>query len=97
MPTPSERTGVSEAVSAQIRAERAAARLTVEEASERSGIAYSTYRKLDDGRGVANSEQLTRLCRRAFDIPLSEFFRRVEARIANPGDASGTARPHETG
>ena len=88
MPAPRERTGLSEAVAAQIRAERSAARLTVEETAKRSGIPYSTYRKLDDGTGTADAEQLGRLTRRVYGITLREFFARVEGRMA-AGESGG--------
>lgn len=81
MPRPRERSGLSEALAAQIRAERSAARLTVQETAERSGIPYSTYRKLDDGSGTPDAVQLSRLCR-VYGITLSEFFARVESRYA---------------
>jgi transcriptional regulator with XRE-family HTH domain len=82
MPAPRERAELSEAIAAQIRAERSAARLTVEETAKRSGIPYATYRKLDDGRGTVDAEQLNRLCRDVYGITLREFFERVESRLA---------------
>lgn len=92
MPAPRERTGLSEAVAAQIRAERSAARLTVEEVAKQSGIPYGTYRKLDDGTGTVDAEQLYRLCQ-VYGITLREFFSRVEGRLAakSQGGAGGSA------
>lgn len=92
MPSPRERTGLTEAVAAQIRAERSAARLTIEETAKRSGIPYGTYRKLDDGSGTVDAEQLARLCRHVYGISLAEFFIRVEQRLAAGGGVSDTSR-----
>lgn len=96
MPAPRERTGVSDAVAAQIRAERAAVQLTLEQVAKGSGIPFSTYRKLDDGRGVPDSSQLARLCQ-VWGIPLSEFFRRVEARLATQNAGTGTGSRQQSG
>lgn len=92
MPAPRERTGLSEALVAQIRAERSAARLTLREVSQQSGIPFSTYRKLDDGTGTPDAEQLYRLCQ-VYGITLREFFSRVEGRLAakSQGGAGGSA------
>jgi len=74
-----ERSPWSSAVAAQIRAERAAARMTRKQMVEASGIPLSTYRRLETGERVADATQLARLCG-AFGLPISEFFRRVEQR-----------------
>ena len=55
---PRERSGLSEAVAAQIRAERSAKRLTIEQTAKQAGIPFSTYYKLDNGSGSADAEQL---------------------------------------
>lgn len=86
MPSARERTQLSDAIAAQIRAERSAARMTIEKTAEKSGIPYGTYRKLDDGSRTVDAEQLYRLCRRVFGITLREFFLRVEQRLATQGD-----------
>jgi DNA-binding XRE family transcriptional regulator len=75
-----ERTLWSEATAAQIRAERAAAGLTQIELAERAGMPRITYVRLEKGSRVADVSQLEKLCR-AFDLPMSEFFRRVEERV----------------
>lgn len=77
---------LSEAIAAQIRAERSAARLTLQEVAQKSGVPYSTYRKLDDGSGSADAEQLHRLCSRVYGISLRTFFERVEQRLAQSAD-----------
>ena len=74
-----ERTPWSDAVSAQIRAERAAKQWTRLEMATASGIPVSTYRRLETAERVADASQLARLCG-ALGMPLSEFFRRVEQR-----------------
>ena len=77
-----ERSALHEAVAAQIRGERSALRLTMEQTAKQAGIPFSTYRKLDDGSGTADAEQLYRLCTRVYGFTLREFFSRVEARLA---------------
>lgn len=83
---PRERSGLSQAVAAQIRAERSAARLTIEQTAKKARIPYSTFRKLDDGTGLANADQLGALCSRVWGITLAEFFARVERRLATRPD-----------
>lgn len=85
-PSRGNRSGLSKAIAAQIRAERAAAKLTVEQTAELAGLRYSTFRKLDNGTGVANSEQLYALCNRVYKISLREFFERTEQRLAAQPD-----------
>lgn len=75
-----ERTLWSEATAAQIRAERAAAGLTQIDLAKRAGMPRITYVRLETGSRVADVSQLEKLCR-ALDIPMSEFFRRIESRI----------------
>jgi DNA-binding XRE family transcriptional regulator len=74
-----ERSPWSESVAAQIRAERAAASLTQDELVALSGIPRSTYIRLERGQRVADVSQLARICG-ALELPLSEFWQRVEAR-----------------
>lgn len=74
-----ERSAWSEAVAAQIRAERAAGGLTQAQMIERSGIARSTYIRLEKNIRVADASQIGRICE-ALGLSLSEFFRRVEER-----------------
>lgn len=69
-------------VAAQIRAERAAAKLTGAEMMHKSGISRSTYLRIESGTHVADTTQLARICG-ALGLTLSEFFHRVEARLIN--------------
>ena len=80
-----ERSAWSDAVSAQIRAERAAAGLTQADVVKRSGIPRSTYIRIESGSRVPDVTQLARLCD-SWGLGLSEFFRRVEGRMVTPGE-----------
>jgi len=75
--TKRERSPWSDAVAAQIRAERAARGLTQADMVERSGVPRSTYIRLERGQRVADSTQLARLCA-VWELRVSEFFARVE-------------------
>lgn len=68
---------MSAAVADQIRAERARKRWTVNTMAERSGLARSTYYKLETGDRVADVSQLGHICA-AIGLSLSEFLMRVE-------------------
>lgn len=90
--TKRERSPWSDAVAAQIRAERAAGGYSQAEMIARSGIPRSTYIRLEHGDKpspagrIADATQIARLCQ-AWGILPSEFFRRVEERLAaNPPD-----------
>lgn len=74
-----ERSPWSEAASATIRAERAAAGLTQAQMIAKSGLSRSTYIRLESGSSVADVTQLARICG-AVGLSLSEFLRRVEQR-----------------
>jgi len=76
-------------VAAQIRAERAAAKLTGAEMIEASGIKRSTYLRIESGSHVADTTQIARICG-VFGISLSDFFHRVEARMV-AGSKNGTS------
>lgn len=80
MATPRERSDFSESVAAQVRAERAAGGYTQAEIVRRSGLARSTYLRIEAGTHVADTTQLARICG-VYGLPLSEFFARVEARL----------------
>lgn len=69
----------SQAVAAQIRAERAAANLTQAEMIDLTGLSRSTYIRLEKGEHVSDVSQLARICG-ALRMPLSEFLMRVERR-----------------
>lgn len=94
MPSARERTELSDAIAAQIRAERSAARMTIEKTAEKSGIPYGTYRKLDAGTRTVDAEQLNRLCRNVFGISLRDFFVRVEQRMAAAQADDDDTRPN---
>lgn len=74
-----ERSAWSDAVAEQIRAERAILHWTQKKVYEAAGLPRSTYIRLENGKRVADSTQLSRLCG-VYGIPISEFFRRVEER-----------------
>lgn len=75
-----EQSGWSRTVAAQIRAERAASGLTQSEVMARSGIARSTYLRIESGKHIADTTELAKITE-ALDLAMSEFFRRVENRI----------------
>ena len=75
-----QRSDWSDMVAAQIRAERAAADLTQREVMRRSGIAKSTYIRIEAGVHIADTTELARIAQ-ALGVPLSELFRRVENRM----------------
>lgn len=74
-----ERSVFSDAVAAQIRAERAAKKMTQTDLVKASGIPRTTYLRLESGERVADTTQLYRITE-ALGLSLSEFFRRVEER-----------------
>jgi len=74
-----QRTPWSDAVAAQVRAERAAAGWTQMEMVRRAGLSRSTYMRIERGTHIADTSELAHICA-AVGIPLSEFFRRVENR-----------------
>ena len=75
-----ERSAFSDAVAAQVRAERAARQMTQAALVEASGIPRSTLIRIESGARVADSTQLHRLTL-ALGLSLSEFFERVESRL----------------
>lgn len=79
MDTSRERSPWSDAVAAQIRAERAAKGWTQKQMFERAGIPRSTYIRMEKGDRVADATQLARVCG-ALGMRLSEFWTRVEQR-----------------
>lgn len=82
MATPRERSDFSEAVAAQVRAERAAAGITQAEVVRRSGLSRSTYLRIESGAHIADTTQLARICG-VYGLALSAFFERVEDRVAS--------------
>jgi len=77
-----ERSSWSDAVAAQVRAERAHAGWTQVEMVERTGLSRSTFMRLESGEHVADVSELARVCG-AIGVPASEFFRRIEGRMAH--------------
>jgi len=75
-----KRSGWSQTVAAQIRAERAASGLTQIEVYTRAGIPRSTYLRIERGTHVADTTELAKIAD-VLDVCMSEFFRRVENRM----------------
>lgn len=65
----------------QLKADRAAAGLTQDEASRRAGMSKNSVERLENGQRVADSEQLGRLCS-VYGTDLGTFFARVDERLA---------------
>jgi DNA-binding XRE family transcriptional regulator len=81
MPTGSQKPTVfSLMVAAQVRAERAAARLTGAKMIEKTGLSRSTYLRIENGTRIADAVEIGQICS-ALGMPVSEFFHRVEARL----------------
>lgn len=76
----------SDQLAATIRAERSAAGLTQSEMVTRTGIARSTYVRMEKGERVADITQIGLICQ-ALKLPLSTFMRRVEERVTQVDDA----------
>ena len=72
-----ERSEWSDAVAAEIRAQRARAKLTQAEVIERSGLGASTYVRIEQGKRVPDVTQLWRICR-ALGVQPSELVARAE-------------------
>lgn len=83
---------LSDAIAAQLRAERAIADMTVDELAKRSGVSRSSLMQILKGHRVADVTQVEALCR-ALDVPLIALFQRAEARLretpADKAHASG--------
>ena len=77
---PRERSLWAATVAAQIRAEQGAMNVTMKEFSRLAGIPRNTYWKLQAGETIADTDQIAKICG-ALGIPVSEFYRRVEARF----------------
>lgn len=71
---------LSQAVSATLRAERAAARLTQTELAERSGLGYQTVMRLEKGERSPSVAQLAALCS-VLGLSMSELVERAEQRL----------------
>lgn len=75
-----EQGSFSEAVAAQVRAERAARQMTQVDLAEASGLARSTLVRIEKGSRVADATQLHRIMT-ALGVTMTEFFQRVEGRL----------------
>ena len=75
-----ERSDLSVAVAAQIRAERAARGWTQAQVEQASGLPHSTYVRIESGSRVVNVSQLHRLAR-TFGIRPSVLIQRAYDRI----------------
>lgn len=81
----------AQAVSAQIRAERAAARLTQEEVAERAEMSKSTFIRLETGERKPDVDQLDRLAR-AFGVTMTQIIERAESRMSRRTPQHGPSR-----
>lgn len=89
-----ERSDFSDAVAAQVRAERAAADLTQAQVYEPAGLSRSTYIRLESGTHIADTTQLAHICT-ALGVSIPDFFTRVanRAQAAEVDDAPAPRRP----
>ena len=83
MDTP--RSDLSACFADQLRAERAAKRMSRAELSSASGLSAKTIQRLEDNDREMNTDQLARLCR-ALEVSLVDFVRRAEERMSRPKD-----------
>jgi transcriptional regulator with XRE-family HTH domain len=74
-----DRSPLSAAFAEQMRAERAASRLSQSGLAKRSGISLSTIKRLESNEREMDTDQLDRLCR-SFGLTITEFVVRAEAR-----------------
>lgn len=72
----------TQAVAAQIRAERAARGLTQQAVMDLAGFAKSTYLRMESGERVVDSDQVAQLCA-AYNMRVSTFFARAEERMVD--------------
>jgi transcriptional regulator with XRE-family HTH domain len=79
---------LSDAIAAQLRAERAIANMTVDELVKRSGVSRNALLAVLNAKRTADVTQVEAICR-ALGVPLIDLFRRAEARLADtPTDKS---------
>lgn len=72
------------ALSQTLKAERAAAGLSLDELAARSGLSRSTVVRLDSGARSIRTDQLAFICA-ALGLRMSEFIRRAEERMVTNG------------
>src|SRR5689334_2179773 len=82
---------LSVAVAAQLRAERAAANITIDKLAAKAGISRGTLMKVLNGEVTADVVQVERISR-ALGIPMIEMFVRAEARLAADQGAASDAQ-----
>lgn len=90
---------MTQAVADQIRAERAAARLTQREVWTRAGLTRSTYLRIEDAERDINTAQLAALAP-VFGLTLTQLVERAETRHrrgtpSHGGRAAGARRNAE--
>lgn len=83
-------TQTSQAIAAQIRAERSARNITKDEMIRQTGIGRSTYFDLERGDKPIDVSQLAAVCE-VLGISLGEFMHRAEVRRDEQPPASGAA------
>lgn len=86
-----KRTPEADAFAAQLRAERAAAGLTQNDLSKRSGIGVQTIFRIENGDRVMDTSQLGALVK-ALDISIATFAARAEERLQAERHASRAAQ-----
>ena len=79
------------AVSAQIRAERAAARLTQDEVAERAEMSKSTFIRLETGVRTPDVDQLDRIAG-ALGLTMTQIIERAESRMSRRTPPHGPSR-----
>lgn len=75
-----ERSPLSAAIAATVRAERAAQGWTQQELARQSGVSYGSVRRIEDGSRAADIAQADRLAR-AFGVTLTELLHMAEQRL----------------
>ena len=76
-----DRSPLSAAFADQLRAERAAARMSLSDLATRAGLSLSTVKRLEANTREMDTDQLDRVCR-ALGLSIVEFVMRAEARRA---------------
>lgn len=89
-----KQSALSVAIAAQLRAERAAANMTVDELAQRSGVSRGTLMKVLNERVTADVSQVDAICR-ALGVPLIDLFARAEERLR--ADQVGNGSNSSTG
>jgi transcriptional regulator with XRE-family HTH domain len=75
-----DKSNYSLTVADQVRAERAAARLSQAEVMRKAEIKRSTYIRIEKGTHIADITELDKIMR-ALGLSMPEFFRRVDNRM----------------